>query len=49
MTSEDFTNLAPLVTVCCLSCLAPLLLLSMLPKVADSTSDEDGAKGAEDE
>ena len=32
VTSEDFTNLAPLVTVCTLSSLLPLPLLRMLPQ-----------------
>lgn len=32
VTSEDFTNLAPLVTICTLSSLAPLPLLRMLPE-----------------
>ncbi|KAL3141007.1 hypothetical protein ABBQ32_005521 [Trebouxia sp. C0010 RCD-2024] len=32
VTSEDFTNLAPLVTVCTLSSLLPLPLLKMLPQ-----------------
>lgn len=32
VTSEDFTNLAPLVTVCTLSSLLPLPLLKLLPQ-----------------
>jgi len=38
VTSEDFTNLAPLVTICTLSSLLPLPLLKLLP--AGSPSDQ---------
>ena len=38
VTSEDFTNLAPLVTVCTLSSLLPLPLLRLLPQ--GSTTDQ---------
>mmetsp|Transcript_28542 Transcript_28542/g.71525 ORF Transcript_28542/g.71525 Transcript_28542/m.71525 type:complete len:546 (-) Transcript_28542:208-1845(-) len=38
VTSDDFTNLAPLVTVCCLSCLIPLPFLSLLPPSRPSDS-----------
>ena len=38
VTSEDFTNLAPLVTVCTMSSLLPLPLLRMLP--VGSPSDQ---------
>lgn len=39
VTSNDFTNLAPLVTVCVVSSLAPLPLLRLLP-----SGDDDGMK-----
>ena len=38
VSSEDFTNLAPLVTVCTLSSLLPLPLLRLLPQ--GSTSEQ---------
>ena len=38
VTSEDFTHLAPLVTVCTLSSLLPLPLLRLLPQ--GSTTDQ---------
>jgi hypothetical protein len=38
VTGDDFTNLAPLVTVCSLSCLLPLPFLSLLPPSASTSS-----------
>ena len=48
VTSDDFTNLAPLVTICCLSSLAPMPFLSLLPaSVADDSGDEPSDKATE--
>ena len=47
VTSEDFTNLAPLVTVCTLSSLLPLPLLKMLPVGSPSEQMQSSDKQSE--